>query len=104
MEEQDEKTPHSLPSTLLSLKTSSKCTYASWIQYFDEGERKESGLVVEALLLDWLSWFILPSRPEDEINSFVFPMAILLAIGERLALAPLCLGLLSARLASALTA
>lgn len=40
--------------------SSSKSTYASWIRYFDEGEESCSGLVLEALLAYWLSWFILP--------------------------------------------
>lgn len=37
---------------------SSKSTYVSWICYFDEGEGSQSGLVLEALLPYWSSWFI----------------------------------------------
>lgn len=44
--------------------SSSKSTYVSWIPYFDEGKGSHSGLVLEALLAYWLSWFILRSASE----------------------------------------
>lgn len=49
-------------------------------------------MVLEALFSYWLSWFVLPSEPEGGLNSYMFPLAILLAKGERLALAPIYLG------------
>lgn len=47
--------------------------------------------MVEALLAYWLSWFFLPSGPEDGLNYYVNPLAILLVNGEKLALALLYL-------------
>lgn len=44
---------------------------------------------LEGMLGYWLSYFIFPSIPEDGLNNCVFTLAILLAKGERLALAPL---------------
>lgn len=52
---------------------------------FDEGEGRQSTLVLEVLLSYWLFWFLLLSEPEDGLNSYVFPLAILLVKGERLA-------------------
>lgn len=40
--------------------------------------------MLEALLLYWLFWFLLLSEPEDGLNSYVFPLAILVK-AERLA-------------------
>lgn len=54
-------------------------------------------LVLEGLLVYWLPWFILPRGQEDGLNNYVFPLAILLAKGERLALTPTYLGSLYAR-------
>lgn len=53
---------------------------------------------VEAILVFWLSCYVLPSGPEDGINSFVFPLAIRLAKGEKIALGPIFLGSLFYRL------
>lgn len=46
----------------------------------------------------WLSWYVLPSRCEDRINSFVFPLAIRLEKGEKIALRPIFLRSLFYRL------
>lgn len=54
--------------------------------------------MLEALLSYLLSWFVLPSGPEDGLNSYVFLLAILLAKGEKLALAMIYLGSLYTRL------
>lgn len=56
------------------------------------------GSLEEAMLSYWLSWFVFSSRPEDGIHPFVFMMAIVLAKGERFALAPIYLGSLYVRL------
>lgn len=47
--------------------------------------------MVESLLSWWLSWFLLLSGPKDDLNADVFPLAILLPKGEKLALASLYL-------------
>lgn len=47
---------------------------------------------LEAFLSYWLSYFIFPSLPEDRLNSFVFPMVVLLAQKKLLALEPWYLG------------
>lgn len=43
-------------------------------------------VVLEALLSYLLSWFMLSSNLEDGLNSYIFPLAILLAKGKMLAL------------------
>lgn len=48
--------------------------------------------MLEALLSYKLSWFVLSSGPQDGLNAYVFPLALLLARGERLALVLICLG------------
>lgn len=78
--------------------SSNKSTYASWIRYFYKGERSLIRVVLEAVLAYSLSWFILPSGLEDGLNNYAFPFAILLAKGKKLALAPIYLGSLYARL------
>lgn len=79
-------------------KTSSKSTYASWLKYFNEGEGSRKRLVLEALLLYWFSWLVLSSGPEARLNIYVFPLAIHLTKGERLAIAPIYLGSLFSKL------
>lgn len=53
---------------------------------------------VKAFLSYWLSRYVLLSRLEDSINTYVFPLAIHLAKGKKLQLVPLYLGLLYTRL------
>lgn len=48
--------------------------------------------MLEAMLALSLSWYVLPSGPEYGINPYAFPLAIRLAKGEQLALAPIFLG------------
>lgn len=59
-----------------------KSTSTSWISYFWEGERWRKGVTLEAFLSYWLSRLILSNRPEDDINAYVFPLAIYLAKGK----------------------
>lgn len=61
-----------------------------------QGEPKRAG--VGALLSYWLSFFVLPSGPQDSLNSYLFPLVIVLAYKEKLALAPIYLGSLFAKL------
>lgn len=53
---------------------------------------------MKAFLSYWLSRYVLPSGPEDSINAYVFPPAVLLVRGKRLSLGPLYLRSLYARL------
>lgn len=48
--------------------------------------------MLKALLLYWLSWFVLSREPEDGLNSYLFSLAIPLAKVERLAFPPIYLG------------
>lgn len=79
-------------------KHNSKSTYSTWVQYFTQGAGAKSEIEFDAMLAYWLSCNALPSGPEDGINHYIFPLAIRLARGEKLALAPVFLGSLSYRL------
>lgn len=68
-----------------------KATYVTWIQYFETGRGKNTKCKDEAMLYFWLPYFVSPSDLEDGPNSFVIPLAILLASGKRLSLTPLYL-------------
>lgn len=63
-----------------------------------EGPGATSEVVLEVMLAFWLLWYVLPSGPKDDINYYVFPLAIRLAKGEKVALAPIFLGSLYYRL------
>lgn len=82
-----------LNEVLTNSKHKGKSTYNTWVTYFTEGPGTASEVRLEAMLVLWLSLYILPSGPEDEINSFVFSLAIRLGKGEKIALAPIFLGL-----------
>lgn len=51
-----------------------------------------SDIEFEAMLSYWLSWYILPDGPEESLNAYIYPLAIRLARGDRLTLAPIYLG------------
>lgn len=51
------------------------------------GEQKRK-IDFEAMLAYLLSWYILPSDPNDGLNTYVFPLTIRLGRGDRLALGP----------------
>lgn len=70
-----------LNEALSGSKLKGKSTYTSWVTYFTQGTGAESDVVLEAMFVFWLSWYVLPSRPEDGINPYVFPLAIRLAKG-----------------------
>lgn len=38
--------------------------------------------MLEVLLSYWLSWFMLPSGPEDRLNSYIVSLVIFLAKGR----------------------
>lgn len=75
--------------------SANEATFLSWIRHFEEAVVKASKYQVEALPSYRFSYF--PS-PEDGLNNYVFALAIFLAKGKRLALAPLYLGSLYNRL------
>lgn len=66
--------------------TANKATYLSRVKFFEEGKRRSNKYYVEALLAYWLSYFVFPCSP-DGLHNYIFPLAILLAEGERMALA-----------------
>lgn len=60
---------------------------------------KEATVISRSSLLGLLAFlFVIPSLPEDGPYSYVFPIAVILVKGKRLALAPLFLGSFYARL------
>lgn len=87
-----------LNEALVASKHKGKSTYSTWVGFFTNGPGVASEVRVEAMLSFWLSWYVLPSGPEDGLNAFVFPLAIRLARGEKIALAPIFLGSLFHRL------
>lgn len=56
------------------------------MRWFTEVPGIASKVVLEAMLAFWLSWYVLPRRPEDGINSYVFSLAIRLTKGGKVAL------------------
>lgn len=68
------------------------------MKYFVEGTGKNNKYQLDAFLAYWLNYFVFPSPLEDDMYVFAFPMAVLLAQGKKLALAPWYLGSLYARL------
>ncbi|GMP78670.1 hypothetical protein CsSME_00034518 [Camellia sinensis var. sinensis] len=69
----------------LGRSSSKKAAQAAWIKKF-----KKTGNQIEheAFLAAWLSRFVFPSRPIDTVGKHVFSIAILLASGNKIALAP----------------
>lgn len=49
-------------------RTLGKSTHETWLHYFDEGKGSQMDCVAEAFLAYWLSRYILPSGPEDNLN------------------------------------
>lgn len=76
---------------------SNKSTYFFWAKYFAEGVGQNSPFQLDAFLVYCLNYFVFPSPPEDGVLPVVFPIAVLLAQGKRLALTPWYLGALYAR-------
>lgn len=96
---EDQKRLDSLNKSLSNSKyTTNKASYLLWLKCFEEGEEGNKYYQVKALLAYWLSYFVFPSSLEDGLHSYVFPPAVLLAKGERLALVPFYLGSLYTRL------
>lgn len=67
-------------NALSESKSSNKSTHASWVRHFSIGMGTGSGIEFEAMLLYWLLWYVFPSRPEDGLNPYLFPLAL---VGHR---------------------
>jgi hypothetical protein len=85
--EQEEAEEELIEARRMFNKTKAKKVYQSaWMKHFMESESKVEH---EAFLVYWLSRFVFPSNSYDTISKTVFPIAILLAHGNRIiALAP----------------
>lgn len=64
-------------------------------EIFPDWKGQKSEVEFEAMVAYCLSWYVLPSCLKDGLNSYVFPLVVLLEKGEKLALVPLYLGLCS---------
>ncbi|KAL3508504.1 hypothetical protein ACH5RR_027905 [Cinchona calisaya] len=79
---QIEKTLKNMHGYLLGMK---KQNHLHWLNfYMESGKRYEH----EAFLSLWLSRFVFPGNEFDQIGEHVFPIAVHLARGTRIALAP----------------
>lgn len=79
---------------MIAQRSSSKSTYGTWARFFDEGDNT-------GVTTSWIcshTVVCVPERPENGLNPFIFPLAILLVKGKKLALARLYLGLLYAHM------
>lgn len=54
-----------LNEALNASKHKGKSTYNTWVSFFTSGPGIASEVRVEAMLSFWLSWYVLPSGPED---------------------------------------
>lgn len=75
--------------------------FCNWIRHFwgsteggifKNGEGFRSGCQLEAMLAYWLSRFIFTDFPYEHVQQRTLPLAVMLATGARLPLAPLFLG------------
>ncbi|XP_058784210.1 uncharacterized protein LOC131658981 [Vicia villosa] len=71
--------------TMFNGSKAKKVNQRAWMMYFMESESKVEH---EAFLIYWLSRFVFPANSYDTISKSVLPIAILLAHGNRVALAP----------------
>ncbi|KAK1260570.1 hypothetical protein QJS04_geneDACA018064 [Acorus gramineus] len=70
--------------------SSRKASYSAWVRQFSGGCADEAEHV--AFLAMWLSRYVFPSHPSDAVGRHVIPIAVRLARGTRLALAPAVVG------------
>lgn len=82
LEEEDEMKLWYVTSAMIASRTYSKSTY---LRPLLRGGR--SRYAVEALYVDSMTWYTLPSGPEDGLNPY-FPLAILIAKWEKVWASP----------------
>lgn len=74
LDEEGKRKLEALNKVLSDSKSSNKSTYTSWAMHFTFGAGVGSDVEFEAMLAYWLSSYVLPSYPEDGLNSYVFPL------------------------------
>ncbi|CAM0954544.1 unnamed protein product [Alopecurus aequalis] len=83
---------------------SKKPVYSAWVKHFlaRPPEKEDAGGELEhgAFLAMWLSAYVLPSPPFGVVQARVFPIAVRLARGQRVALAPAALASIYSSLSS----
>lgn len=72
-------------------KSSNKSIYSSEARNFIIDVGAGSDVEFDAMVLYWLSWYVLSSDPDYSLNFYMFPLLIRLTKGERLALMPIYL-------------
>lgn len=61
-------------TTAMAASTSTgKSAYTTWLRFFYEGDGSQSEFMDEAFLAYWLSWYVLPSGPEERLTPMSFP-------------------------------
>ncbi|XP_062190501.1 uncharacterized protein LOC133893490 isoform X2 [Phragmites australis] len=65
-----------------------KAHHSAWVKHFLTDHNNDAVLEHAAFLALWLTRFVLPGHPESTMRQSVFPIAVRLARGDRVALAP----------------
>ncbi|XP_047064503.1 uncharacterized protein LOC124672294 [Lolium rigidum] len=65
-----------------------KAHHAAWLKHFLTGTDMETGIEHAAFLALWLNRFVLPGHPESTMRQSLFPLAVRMARGDRVALGP----------------
>ncbi|XP_066355561.1 uncharacterized protein [Miscanthus floridulus] len=65
-----------------------KAHHSAWVKHFLADDNADPVFEHAAFLALWLTRFVLPGHPESTMRQAVFPIAVRLARGERVALAP----------------
>lgn len=91
--EEDQVKMKCLMTMMTGSKSSGKLTYATCLKFFDEGDGDRSYFIIEAFLANSLSRYM-SNKPEQGLNQYIFPLAILIAKCMRFALTTMYLGFL----------
>ncbi|KAJ3674898.1 hypothetical protein LUZ60_005514 [Juncus effusus] len=67
---------------------SKRATHPLWLKEFMERDQDDDNLEHAAFLSCWLSLFVFPSHPATTLKQYVFPIAVRLSQGKKIALAP----------------
>ncbi|KAL6284597.1 hypothetical protein ACE6H2_015526 [Prunus campanulata] len=70
---------------------STSLRFSNWIQYFGDASRQGPWWLAAFLSL-WLGWFMLCDFSQDFLHERVFPLALVIARGDSIPLAPMFLG------------